>query len=253
MRARQAAPSGSLGTNGDSVTRSAACGVTPPRNCATSSSGRTVADSPMRCSVRPVSVSSRSSDSARCAPRLVGASAWISSTMTVSTLAQRVACARRQQQVQRFRRRDQDVGGLALEARALGGRRVARANRDVRHDERVAARGGDADDSCNGRAQVPLDVDGQRLERRDVEHAAARGRIRHAARTSADRCRPETPPASCRCRSARGSAWTRRAQWRASRPTGRRRRAKRLSEPRLDGRVERHRSILAASGPPDTV
>ena len=34
---------------------------------------------------RPVSASSRSSESARCAPRLVGTSAWISSMMTVST------------------------------------------------------------------------------------------------------------------------------------------------------------------------
>ena len=59
---------------------------TPPRNRATSSSGRCVADRPMRCSGRLVICSRRSSDSARCAPRLVGTSAWISSTMTVSTL-----------------------------------------------------------------------------------------------------------------------------------------------------------------------
>ena len=58
----------------------------PPRNRATSSRGRCVADSPIRCSLRPARCSSRSSDSARCAPRLVGTSAWISSTMTVSTL-----------------------------------------------------------------------------------------------------------------------------------------------------------------------
>ena len=57
----------------------------PPRKRATSSSGRCVADSPMRCGGRAVISSSRSSDSARWAPRLVGARAWISSTMTVST------------------------------------------------------------------------------------------------------------------------------------------------------------------------
>ncbi len=60
----------------------------PPRNRATSSSGRCVADRPMRCRLGASSgrmASSRSSDSARCAPRFVGTSAWISSMMTVST------------------------------------------------------------------------------------------------------------------------------------------------------------------------
>ena len=56
----------------------------PPRKRAASSSGRCVADKPMRCSGRFTSASSRSSDSARCAPRFVGTSAWISSMMTVS-------------------------------------------------------------------------------------------------------------------------------------------------------------------------
>ena len=57
----------------------------PPRNLATSSSGRCVADNPMRCSGASTSFSSRSSDSAMCAPRLVDTSAWISSMITVST------------------------------------------------------------------------------------------------------------------------------------------------------------------------
>ena len=57
----------------------------PPRKRATSSSGRWVADSPMRCGGRAVISSSRSSDSDRWAPRFVAAMAWISSTMTVST------------------------------------------------------------------------------------------------------------------------------------------------------------------------
>ena len=57
----------------------------PPRKRATSSSGRWVADSPMRCGGRAVISSSRSSESARWAPRLVAAMAWISSTITVST------------------------------------------------------------------------------------------------------------------------------------------------------------------------
>ena len=57
----------------------------PPRNRAISSSGRWVADSPIRCTGRPVSASRRSSDSIRCAPRFVAATEWISSRITVST------------------------------------------------------------------------------------------------------------------------------------------------------------------------
>jgi hypothetical protein len=76
-------------------------GRAPPRNVATSAAGRTVADSPTRCAglggrppstppaghsrESPRSASSRSSDSARCAPRLFPATACTSSTMTVST------------------------------------------------------------------------------------------------------------------------------------------------------------------------
>jgi hypothetical protein len=68
------------------VTGRGPSGVCPPRNRAISSSGRCVADRPMRCGGRSAIASRRSSDSARCAPRFVGANAWISSTMTVSTL-----------------------------------------------------------------------------------------------------------------------------------------------------------------------
>ena len=60
-------------------------GRAPPRNRATSSTGRTVADSPMRCAGSSSSSSRRSSDSARWAPRLVPATACTSSTITVST------------------------------------------------------------------------------------------------------------------------------------------------------------------------
>ena len=51
------------------------------------SMGRWVADSPMRVTGRPASASRRSSESARCAPRLLPATAWISSTIAVPTLA----------------------------------------------------------------------------------------------------------------------------------------------------------------------
>jgi hypothetical protein len=48
---------------------------------------RWVADRPMRVNRRPHKASSRSSVSARCAPRLLPASAWISSTITLRTPA----------------------------------------------------------------------------------------------------------------------------------------------------------------------
>ena len=60
-------------------------GRSPARKRATSSGGRTVADRPMRCTGAVVSCSSLSRLRARWAPRLVPVTAWISSTMTVST------------------------------------------------------------------------------------------------------------------------------------------------------------------------
>src|SRR5690606_3131735 len=57
----------------------------PVRKAATSSTGSTVADRPMRCAGSAVSASSRASDSARCTPRFVPATAWTSSRITVST------------------------------------------------------------------------------------------------------------------------------------------------------------------------
>ncbi len=59
--------------------------VCPPRKWATSSSGRCVADRPMRCGGVAVISSNRSRESIRWAPRLVVAMAWISSMITVST------------------------------------------------------------------------------------------------------------------------------------------------------------------------
>ena len=118
--------------------------------------------------------SRRSSDSARCAPRLVGTSAWISSTITVSTAAERLARVRGQQQVQRLRRRDQDVGRLARRSGRARWPACRRCGRDrwARGTASPAARRG-LRDAGERRAQVALDVDGQRLERRDVEDAAA--------------------------------------------------------------------------------
>ena len=60
-------------------------GRAPARKVDTSSSGRTVAESPIRWAGESSSSSSRSSDSARCAPRLVPTTACTSSTITVCT------------------------------------------------------------------------------------------------------------------------------------------------------------------------
>jgi len=61
-------------------------GRSPTSSRAATSSGRTVADSPTRCSLcGAVNACRRSSDSARWAPRLSAATAWISSTITVLT------------------------------------------------------------------------------------------------------------------------------------------------------------------------
>ena len=90
-----------------------------------------------------------------------------------------------QQQIQRLRRRDQDVGGLALEAGALDRRRVAGADGHRRDAMRVAARRRAVGDPGERRAQVALDVHRQRLQRRDVEHPASRPAAAGPARTSA--------------------------------------------------------------------
>ena len=81
---------------------------------------------------------------------------------------QQVAAARREQEVERLGRRDQDVGRGAQHPLAVALRRVAgpHAHRELRADPH------------EGAAEVPLDVVVERLERRDVQepHAVARRR-----------------------------------------------------------------------------
>ena len=152
-------------------------GTCPPRNRATSSIGRTVADSPMRCAGFSRYASSRSSDTARCAPRFVAATAWISSTITVSTPASVSRAA-----LVSIRYSDSGVvirmsGGSRCSSRrsalvvspertptVIGGHLGSEPLRGLR----------DADER---RPQVALDVDPERLQRRDVEHAGAVPRI----------------------------------------------------------------------------
>ena len=106
--------------------------------------------------------------------------------------AQPLARVRGQQQEQRLGRGDQDVGGVALEPRALGGRGVAGADRHRRDVVGDAGGRGQVGDAGQRRAQVALHVHGQRLERRQVQDAAARVARAAPARTSADRGRPGT-------------------------------------------------------------
>ena len=112
-------------------------GAEPARNCATSSRGSTVAESPIRWAGLGSSASSRSSDTARCAPRLVPATAWTSSTMMVST-SLRVSRALEVS----IRKRDSGVvirmsGGWLSSERRSAGRGVP--GPDANGDERARA------------------------------------------------------------------------------------------------------------------
>ena len=129
-------------------------GRSPPRKRAISSSGRCVADSPIRCGSVAVIADSRSSESARCEPRLVPATAWISSMITVST---ELSTSRAPEVSIRYS--DSGVvirmsGGLRRIAARWRLRRVAASQRD-RH-RRIGA------DAGQRRAQVALDVVVQR-------------------------------------------------------------------------------------------
>ena len=77
---------------------------------------------------------------------------------------------------QRLGRRDEDLGRMRHERAALGGQRVAGPHADAHlgHLESVGRRrAGDADERG---AQVALDVDAERLQRREVHHLRARRR-----------------------------------------------------------------------------
>ena len=137
--------------------------------------GRTVADRPIRWAGprSAVSASSRSSDRARCAPRLLPASACTSSTMTVST-------PRSASRALEVSSRNSDSGVVI---RMSGGlvasrRRSSAAVSPVRTATRMSGSGaahglrGVPDPGQRG-AQVPLDVHRERFQRRDVQHAAA--------------------------------------------------------------------------------
>ena len=83
--------------------------------------------------------------------------------------AERLPGIRRQEKVQRLRGGDEDVRRISLEARALDRWRVAGPDRDRRRLVDVATRIRPVRDSGQRRPKIPLDIDRQRLERRDIQ------------------------------------------------------------------------------------
>ena len=142
------------------------------RNLATSSIGVCVADSPMRCSGRSATAASRSSVSARCAPRREPMTAWISSTITVRTV--RSICRLRSDVSSRYS--DSGVvtrmcGGVRSIAARSAWRRIAGPH--GRGDPRRAQPGlfGQAVNARARLREVLVDVGAERLERRHVDDA----------------------------------------------------------------------------------
>ena len=87
--------------------------------------------------------------------------------------AQRLARLRREHEVQRLGRGDEDVGRVALQATALIGRGVARAHARAHFGHRAACGRHARRDAGERRLQVALHVRPERLQRRDVQHAHA--------------------------------------------------------------------------------
>ena len=147
----------------------------PPRNRATSSTGRTVADSPIRCAGRSSSASSRSRRQRQVRAALGRRRPRAPRRRSPS---RRRAAPRGPREVS-SRNSDSGVvmrmsGGVRGEragARRPGCRRCASPTVMSGTGRPSRARG--LPDAGQRGAQVALDVDGQRLERRDVEHPAA--------------------------------------------------------------------------------
>ncbi len=160
------------------------------------SSGRWVADRPMRWSGRTASLAHRCSRCGRgragrpgtCAQALealqaqreVGAALGPGDGVDLVhddllDTAQDLARLAGQQQVEALRRGDQDVRRMPDEVAAFGGRRVAGAarDRDVRRFLPEALRG--ERDAGERRAQVAFHVVGEGLQRADVQDANAAG------------------------------------------------------------------------------
>ena len=131
-----------------------------------SASGRCVAESPIRWNGRSTSCSSRSSESARCAPRFVPATACTSSRISVSTL-------RSISRPCEVRSRNSDSGVVM---RTSGGVRSIRCRSRCGVSPVRTPTVSCEPSPASGPAEVPLDVVVERLQRRDVEQPEALAR-----------------------------------------------------------------------------
>src|SRR6266571_5382193 len=95
----------------------------------------------------------------------------------------------RQEQEERLRGCDQDVRWMAPDLPAVAGWRVARADRDADGRLREADPLRLQPDAAQRCLQVALDIDRERLQRRDVENAAPLGLGGHRLR-----CQPVDAP-----------------------------------------------------------
>ena len=98
--------------------------------------------------------------------------------------AQSVGGLRGEQQIERLRSGDENVGGLARESGTLALRRVASTDADGGFAEGNAHAAGLVGHAGQGRTEIALYVDGKGLERRNVEDAATlamtlRQRLQH--------------------------------------------------------------------------
>ena len=214
----------------------------PPRYRATSSSGRCVAESPIRCSGPSASASRRSIDRARWAPRLVGTSAWISSMIRVSRLRN----ASRAFEVS-SRYSDSGVvmtmsaGSRRNRARSLVGVSPVRT-RMVGTRTTSPRRAAAWLMPAMRRPQVALDVDGQRLERRHVEDPAAplgrRLRLEHQPVQAPEEGGQRLAAAGRGQEQRRFAPRDRRPALGLGRASGRRRRRPRTSPAQLDEKAK---------------
>ena len=184
----------------------------PPRYRATSVSGRWVADSPIRCgSGLPALVT-------RCAQPLERqreVDAALGRRERVDLVDDDRVDAGQAARARDPRARGTATPGVVIRiwpgsvrwrSRSLGGVSPVRTSTVIWAPAPSRCEAGER------RAQVALDVVGERLDRRHVDDARAGCRPRGAAAARADRGTTGTPRASCRCRSARASACDGRAR-----------------------------------------
>ena len=169
-------------------------GPTPPRNRAITSSGRCVADRPIRC----IGGASGVRGVAECLEPLeaegeVGAALGAGDRVDlvdddVLDAAQDLAGRAGQHQVQRLGRRDQDVGRVAgdLSRRSSAGVSPVRLATEMCGDGFAEALGRQGDPGQR-RPEVALDVVGQCLERRDVQDTDEAGRLARRRRAGVGR------------------------------------------------------------------